>query len=109
VDWRGCRGLDVDGEKLERTERSAIPGIFTGAELHSNPELAKLADIELLIGEFVSLCMESTKPSGSSRCKSSKALPRKEPNLLYLVNKYCKICKICLICQKSKDRNNYIT
>ena len=75
TDCKGCRGLDVDGEKFERTERSAIPGIFTGAELQRSPELAKPADIELLIGEFDSLCIESTKPSGSSKCKSSKAFP----------------------------------
>lgn len=55
-----------------------MPGIFTGAELQSSPELAKPADIELLIGEFVSLCNESTKPSGSSKCKSSKAFPKTE-------------------------------
>lgn len=48
-------GLDVDGEKFVRTERSAMPGIFTGAELPSKPELARPADIELPIGEFVSL------------------------------------------------------
>lgn len=55
ADWRCCRGLDVDGEKFDSTERSAIPGILTGAELQNNPELASPADIELLIGEFVSL------------------------------------------------------
>lgn len=50
-----CNGLDVDGEKFVRTERSAIPGMLTGAELPSRPELARPADIELPIGEFVSL------------------------------------------------------
>jgi len=40
---------------LVRTERSAMPGILTGAELPSRPELARPADIELPIGEFVSL------------------------------------------------------
>lgn len=45
----------MDGEKFDNTERSAIPGMLTGAELPSNPELARPADIELLMGEFVSL------------------------------------------------------
>lgn len=71
----GFSGLEVEGEKFDRTERSVIPGMLTGAELHSSPELAKPAEIELLMGELVSLCIESTKPSGSSRCKSSNALP----------------------------------
>lgn len=73
-----CKGLDVDGEKFVRTERSAMPGIFTGAELPSKPELARPADIELLIGEFVSLWIESTKFNESSRCNSSNAFPAKE-------------------------------
>lgn len=69
-------GLDVDGEKLVRTERSVIPGILTGAELPNNPELARPADIELLIGELVSLWIDSTKFRGSSRCNSSNAFPK---------------------------------
>lgn len=55
ADCNCCKGLEVDGEKLLSTDRSAIPGILTGAELPRRPELASPADIELLIGEFVSL------------------------------------------------------
>lgn len=77
ADCNCCRGLEVDGEKLLSTDRSLILGMFTGAELPSKPELASPADIELLIGELVSLCIESTKLNGSSRCMSSNALPEK--------------------------------
>lgn len=78
-------GLDVDGEKLVRTERSAMPGILTGAELPSRPELARPADIELPIGEFVSLWIESTKFNGSSKCNSSNAFPEKKRDQIVLV------------------------
>lgn len=49
--------------------------MLTGAELPNKPELANPADIELLIGELVSLWMESTKFKGSSKCNSSNAFP----------------------------------
>lgn len=55
ADCRCCKGLDVEGEKFESTDLSDIPGILTGAELPSNPELARPAEIELEIGELVSL------------------------------------------------------
>lgn len=77
ADCNCWRGLEVDGEKFVKTDRSVIPGIFTGAELPSNPELAKPADIELLIGELVSLWIASTKFSESSKCNSSNAFPTK--------------------------------
>lgn len=78
VECRCWSGLDVDGEKFVRTERSFIPGILTGAELPNSPELARPADIELLIGELVSLWIDSTKFKGSSKCNSSNALPKKK-------------------------------
>lgn len=77
-----CNGLDVDGEKFVRTERSAIPGMLTGAELPSRPELARPADIELPIGEFVSLWIDSTKFNGSSRCSSSNAFPETQRRIV---------------------------
>ena len=78
-DCKCCSGLDVEGEKFVKTERSVMPGILTGAELPSNPELAKPADIELLIGEFDSR-IESTRPNASSNRSSSNAFPE---NIIY--------------------------
>ena len=71
-DCKGWSGLEADGEKLPKTDLSDIPGIFTGAELQSIP-----AEIELPMGEVLSLCSESTKPKGSSKLNSSSAVPKK--------------------------------
>lgn len=76
-----------------------MPGMLTGAELPSRPELARPADIELLpnepiVGEFVSLWIESTKFNGSSKCNSSNAFPKRDQtsvkvytntNMVYLI------------------------
>lgn len=82
VECKCWSGLDVDGEKFVSTERSFIPGILTGAELPNSPELARPADIELLIGELVSLWIDSTKFRGSSRCNSSNAFPKKKNEIM---------------------------
>lgn len=62
------------------------PGMLTGAELPNKPLEAKPTDIEFeTVGDSASKSRSNDdKFNGLSKCSSSKALPEKKKNIIYL-------------------------